>query len=149
MPSASVPVFVATVGAALRRCGALVAAAVQPARVVDRVPCTVVVPVVSDVAARMPAVVLVVAMLPVLRRVAHLIVWAGVAGQQDVADVEHLERGQAAELILEAIPEFPPGLGRRCHEQRRAREHGQGDERPMSGPATCRIHGVSSLSIGA
>ena len=51
MPSASVPVLVATVGAVLRRCGALVAAAVQPARVIDRVPRTVVVAVVPDVEA--------------------------------------------------------------------------------------------------
>jgi hypothetical protein len=136
-------VLVVSVDAALRHGGARVAAAVQAARVVDGVPPTVVVAVVSDVVARMLVVALVVAMLPVLRRVAHFVVWGGVAGQQDMADVEHLERGQAPELILEAVPEFPPGLGRRCHEQRRARDHGQGDERPTSGPATCRVHGVS------
>ena len=146
MPAASVPVLVVSVGVVLHPGGARVAAAVQPGGVVVRVLRTVVVAVVSDMVERMFVVVLVVALLVMPRvahlRVAHPIVWAGVSGQQDVADVEHLERGQAPELILEAVPEFSTGLGRRCREQRRARDHGQGDERPTSGPAACRVHGV-------
>jgi hypothetical protein len=152
--TATAAVRVAAVDVALRHGETAVAVAVQAARVVDRARRTVVAAVVSEVAARMLVVAMMLSVprrvvpLMVPWRVVALVVWSGVAGEQDVTEVEHLERGEAPELVLEAVPEFPPGPRWRCREQRRAREHGQGDERPTSGPATCRVHGVSPLSTG-